>query len=254
MGRPQSIFVGDKFTNKVGSEAVVTKHISAVGFEIQFLDDFGYKTTATGGVLRSGSFKNPYHPSIFGIGYLGVGDHLIYEEGSKTKLSAAYSCWRSMIDRAARGPEGNLVNYTDCTVCDEWLCFQTFYEWYTSFPVYDFVAQIDKDILVKGNRIYSPEFCTLVPLEINMAFTVKQKYRDNGLPTGVEKTRTGRFRAAVRVKARKTSLGTYDTAEEAGKAYERGKEAQVQALGEEYRDVIEDDAYRAIMSWTAESH
>lgn len=44
---------------------------------------------------------------------------------------------------------------------------------------------LDKDILVKGNKIYSPETCCFVPQEINNLFTKRKSCRGT-LPIGVK--------------------------------------------------------------------
>lgn len=53
--------------------------------------------------------------------------------------------------------------YRGCSVCDEWLNFQNFGEWYDEnyYEVPNEVMDLDKDILHKGNKIYSPDNCVL---------------------------------------------------------------------------------------------
>lgn len=253
MALPASIAVGDKFTNRHGTEAIVIEYVSSTNITIQLLGPFKHVMRSRGDSLHKGSFKTPFCPSVYGIGYLGVGNHPMFKDAAKAKPTAAYGCWRSILLRAAQGVDKNWEHYRDCTVCEEWLCFQTFAEWYNSFEVYDFVAHIDKDILSPGNRHYAPEFCTLVPRLINNAFTVKTKYRDNGLPTGVERSGK-RFSVSLRKRSVAVGLGTFDTMEEAGEVYVKGKEEYVQSLAVEYQAVIEPRTYDAIMRWSAVGH
>lgn len=63
--------------------------------------------------------------------------------------------------------------YINCKVCDEWLNFQNFSEWFKNnyYEVEGQRMELDKDILNKGNKIYSPNTCIFVPHNINNLFT-----------------------------------------------------------------------------------
>lgn len=62
--------------------------------------------------------------------------------------------------------------YKGCSVCDEWLNYQNFAKWYDDnyYEIKGEIMCLDKDILVKGNKIYSPENCVFVPNYINVLF------------------------------------------------------------------------------------
>ena len=76
----------------------------------------------------------------------------------------AYKVWSSMHYRA-----GNIEGYLDVTISDDWYEFENFYNWYVVSYVEGW--QLDKDILVQGNREYSPNTCLMVPAVINSLFT-----------------------------------------------------------------------------------
>lgn len=103
---------------------------------------------------------------------------------------------------------------------------------------------IDKDILYKNNRIYSPQTCLLVPQRINMLFMKKpNKY---GLPTGITPTKnTGRYTTEYNGK----HLGTFDTVEEAAIAHDKAKKEAVTEVANEYKDKIPDKVYQALINW-----
>lgn len=75
--------------------------------------------------------------------------------------------WRDMLQRCY---DSNFVEnnhtYTGCSVCDEWLYLSNFKKWFEENYVEGY--QLDKDILVKGNKVYSPETCCFVPREITL--------------------------------------------------------------------------------------
>ena len=63
----------------------------------------------------------------------------------------------------ARVPE-----YIDCEVSDEFCNFQNFAKWYDR-KIYtsSYALELDKDLLVRDNKIYSPSTCCFIPKEIN---------------------------------------------------------------------------------------
>ena len=64
------------------------------------------------------------------------------------------------------------TTYKECSVSEEWYNFQNFAEWMDKNYNYETMQKwhLDKDILFKGNKIYSPERCAFVPQEINVLF------------------------------------------------------------------------------------
>lgn len=108
------------------------------------------------------SWKKNRH---YKVGVVDVGD---CEEDAK-------KCWLRMVRRCYddKFHESN-TTYLDCDVCEEWLIFSNFASWFKEHYVEGW--QLDKDILVDGNRIYSPRTCCFVPIEINSIFTNRIKY------------------------------------------------------------------------------
>lgn len=54
------------------------------------------------------------------------------------------------------------LQYTGCTVCEEWLNYSNFKVWYGQNGIKGMALDLDKDILFKGNKVYSPETCCFV--------------------------------------------------------------------------------------------
>ena len=77
-----------------------------------------------------------------------------------------YKTWKSMITRCYSDHYFlNKPAYRNAMVCQEWLTFSNFKSW---MEKQDYVGKdLDKDILVKGNTVYSPETCIFVPRKIN---------------------------------------------------------------------------------------
>ena len=113
------------------------------------------------------NIKCPYEPRTYGIGYLGEGKYKTRENG---KLTKCYDTWHSMLERCYYPKyQEKYPTYKDCEVCESWHNFQAFAEWYNDnyYEIHGEVMCLDKDILIKGNKIYSPETCVFVPEKIN---------------------------------------------------------------------------------------
>lgn len=105
-----------------------------------------------------------YQRGMFGVGYKGCEKRDLY--------SKCYIKWQNMLQRCY---DENVhkkwkPEYKDKTVCEEWLNFANFKIWYDEHCIYGNQIDLDKDILVKGNKEYSPENCVLVEHYINTLF------------------------------------------------------------------------------------
>lgn len=232
-----------------GTSCTVVKYNSNVDVVVKFNDSFGYIKSVALWDLRRGRVKNPYDRNVQGIGYLGVGDYLAYCDG---KDSLCYTTWVNMLRRCydKRSYKRN-PSYEGCSVCDEWLCFQVFAKWYYSQKGSDKRFHLDKDLLVRGNKIYSPETCCLVPKDINALISYKYK-KKNTMPTGVAQRSESRFRACLNIFGKNKIIGTYDTVEEAAFAYKVAKEDYVKLVAGKWKDSIDEVVYESLMNWTVD--
>lgn len=146
-------------------------------------------------------------------------------------------------------------SYAECEICDEWLNdHQAFYEW-VSENFYEIegedTVQLDKDILVKGNKLYSPETCIFVPKPINGLFGGTANKSD--LSKGVSFIKsTGKYRATICIEGKNVNLGLFPTEEEAFLKYKEHKEAVILAKADLYKDVIPTELYEAMVNWKIE--
>lgn len=142
-----------------------------------------------------------------------------------------------------------LVNptYRDCTVCKTWLNFQVFSDWFYSHNSYGLGYELDKDLLVSGNRHYSPETCLMIPQEINKALKTVQV---NTVVAGVRKrTNTKGYQVRVTENGRRRHVGEFYTVEEASAAYVEAKERYIKNLALSWANRIEWRAFKALMEW-----
>ncbi len=129
--------------------------------------------------------------------------------------------------------------------------FQTFAEWCQGQVGYKEGFQLDKDILFKGNLIYSEIHCVFVPQEINKLFTKRDRFRGN-LPIGVTMDRTS-FRASCQVGTGVAKfIGNFHSAESAHNAYKVFKEDYIKQQAELWKDKISDRLYLALINYQVE--
>ena len=129
--------------------------------------------------------------------------------------------------------------------------FSNFKKWYDQFNYENY--HLDKDILVKGNKHYSPDTCCLVPQEINTLLTKRQGCRGRQ-PIGVcYIKRSGKYSATIH-KMRNVHLGFFDTPEEAFQAYKSAKEQYVKEIATQYfqEGKITQRVYQALMEYQVE--
>jgi hypothetical protein len=120
---------------------------------------------------------------VCGIGFNDLDDATVVTEivdGKEVRKPCPYyKKWQGMLARcygASKKP-----CYDHSYVCEEWLIFSNFKAWMME---QDWEGKdLDKDLLVKGNKIYSPETCVFLHPKVNRFLT--KNHRQNGLPAGV---------------------------------------------------------------------
>lgn len=149
-----------------------------------------------------------------------------------------FQTWRNMIVRAySKSLHKARKTYCDVTVCSKWLRFSTFKAW---MEQQDWEGnQLDKDLLSKGDKIYSPETCVFISIELNSFLSVKTT-KTTDLPVGVHRYRNGRFAAQCHTgKDSSRFLGYFDTSQEAHEAWKKQKISRViQLIGEQTDDRV----------------
>lgn len=243
--------LGETLINNFGSEMIIVEYRKYSDIDVYFPEYSFTAEHATYNNFEKGNIKCPFEPRLFGIGYIGVGEYKASENGKTTK---AYYTWHAMLQRCYDSKlHMEYPTYSNCEVCDEWLNFQNFAAWYEEnyYEIEDKVMCLDKDILVKGNKMYSPDTCVFVPQEINLLFTKCDAARGE-LPIGVRiKTnrRTNKFEAQCKVHGKKKHIGYYSSPEEASAAYKEFKEELIKSIADEYKDYIPDKLYDAMYNY-----
>lgn len=140
---------------------------------------------------------------------------------------ASYDCWRNMIVRCYDSKEQQRhPSYIGCRVCEDWLYFSNFKEWFDKN--YRKGYELDKDILSKDCKYYSPQTCLFVPKYINSLFRTRNDGQ-YGMGVHYEKT-TNKYFAVVSIEG-KTKYGkVYSDKEDAYQEYKELKYAEIKRV------------------------
>ena len=187
--------------------------------------------------IKKGHIKNPNYPLVYGVGYVGEGVF------SFKKNKKAHSTWINILKRCYYEKFHTVrPTYKNVTVCEEWHNFQNFAKWYEeNWKSWMEGWHIDKDLLVEGNKVYSPEACCFIPNEINCLFV-------NNKQAGVRKI-GNKYIAVISIDSNKKHLGTFETYEEAENVYIKSKEQNIKRVINKYQNLISYDIYNKLFNY-----
>lgn len=248
--------VGNENFNNKGYLMRVVEYNGCSDIVVEFQDKYKGKVHSSYQKFRSGDIRNPYHPNVMGVGMVGTK----YPVKVNDKHLKEYVAWRGVIERCYDIEyKQNHTTYINVGCCEEWLYYENFYDWlHGQENFYKWYNgdkwNIDKDILIKGNKLYSPETCCLVPNRVNKLF-IKSNAMRGGLPIGVSKDR-GKFKALCNNPFTKKCefLGEYKNPIDAFQKYKKVKEFYIKQVAEiEYANGnIINKCYNAMMHYEVE--
>lgn len=233
------------YVSNSGSMYRVVEINNSLDVLIEFIDTHRYRYSVRAARALSGSVHNPYQPLKYGIGYMGVGPYVSYVSGKNT---IAYDVWNDMLKRCySKLNQQTNPTYSGCTVHPHWHNFQNFAAWYCSHPDYNKGYQLDKDLLVKGNTVYSPDTCCLLPRHLNILLQITDRGSD--LHMGVRLTYNNKYIVQVNGRKEGRCVGTYSTIEEATLAYKLAKEKHIRDVTNAIGADLYFETYNALMSY-----
>ena len=184
------------------------------------VNDLGYRTQVKEWVTKNGGKR--IQKSVFTCKY--------------------YAAWTSMLKRCySKKFLESRPSYIGTSVCSEWLYATAFRKW---MEQQDWNGKcLDKDIIVPGSKLYSPETCAFVLKATNLFVTARDACRGD-YPVGVSLCKpTGRYLARCKnpFTGKKEHLGYFSTPEEAHEAWRKRKHelAQLVAATESDTRVVE---------------
>lgn len=172
----QKVIVGEVYPTNNGGSLLVERYFNHKEVSVKFLDT-GFKTITQAGHIIRGTVRDKMRPSVFGVGFEGVGPYKYRDKGCNTSCKVV---WKSMLERCycptyhKRAP-----HYIVCSVDVVWHNFQNFAKWWEDNVPGDYGAvryHLDKDKRVPGNRVYSPETCCFLTMEENISLSKIKDY------------------------------------------------------------------------------
>lgn len=231
---------GEKYFSPVHGYIEIINYYSAYNSTIKF-DDGTILENIIFNHIKNDNIKNPNKPIIYNIGYFGIGKF--------TSKCKAYTIWKNIFSRCYdKKLQLIQTSYIDCYVDERWYNFQVFAKWFENNYRENF--ELDKDILIKRNKIYGPDTCCFVPQEINKIFSKSEKSR-NDICIGVYK-RGDTYYTQIQKFKKLIYLGTYDSFEEAFKIYKNTKEEYIKEVVEIWKYKITHNVYQALKNYLIE--
>ena len=246
----------EKYNNQ-GCLMKIVEYNKSNDIVVEFQDKHKTRVRTIYANFKSGSIKNPYYPSVYGVGIIGTK----YPRSTNCRNIKEYESWRQILRRCFDNElKDRQPTYNNVTCCKEWLNYENFYEWLHSQSNFDKWYEgkrwaVDKDIFVKRNKIYSPENCCLVPQNVNCLFLKREAERGR-YPIGVSYKENEGFVAACNnpLINRREELGCYSTSEKAFVAYKNHKEDIIKQVAKiEYgKGNITKECYEMMLNYVVE--
>lgn len=253
--------IGLEKLNKQGCLMRLVEYNNSHDIVIEFIDDYHAKIHTKYDNFKKGNARNPYAPTVYNRGISGSK----YKTHINRIPTKEYQSWRNIMQRCFDDKyKSEHPAYQDVTCCDEWLLYENFYEWAHNQENFEKWFRgdrwaVDKDILVKGNKVYSSDTCCLVPIYLNTLF-VKNNVRRGDLPIGVTyKKDMEIYRATISMIKNKRpyqlTTGRYPTPEDAFYlGYKPYKEKYIKKIAQEEYELgnITKKCYEAMMNYQVE--
>lgn len=243
--------------NSQGSLMKIIEYNNATDITVEFQDKYKTRVCTNYSNFKKGSIKNPYLPTVFGVGIIGTK----YPVSINCVHTKEYTVWKSLLKRCYDiKTKERQPYYRDIKCCDEWLNFESFCDWLHSQSNYNKWLNsnrwaLDKDILSKGNKLYSSETCCLVPQNVNCLFLRREAQRGK-YPIGVRYKNNYGFVASCHnpFTDKNEIIGYYSTPENAFDSYKKYKEDIIKQVAQIEFDKgnITKQCYDAMMKYEVE--
>ena len=154
MPMPKKDRTGEQFISNEGCEFIIVEYNRYGDIWVEFQDEYKARVHTNYNNCEKGSVKNPYHPSVYGVGFLGIGEYKSY---CNNKQTSCYIDWSCILQRGfSKKFKDKCPTYKEVTVNPECFCFQDFAEWWHNnyYEVEGERMDLDKDILCKCNKEY----------------------------------------------------------------------------------------------------
>lgn len=135
-----------------------------------------------------------------------------------------YRTWKAMLERCySRKYQKRCPTYIGCTVAEDWLTFRNFKAWMVGRDWEG--KQLDKDLLIVGNKVYAPEACIFVTGAVNKFANDHGAKRGEWMIGVIWHKQSKKYRAECRnpITNKKESLGYFTCEQQAHEAWRKRK-------------------------------
>lgn len=165
-----------------------------------------------------------------------------------------YSHWKNMLERCYGSQSDRLSpTYRLATISENFRSYSYFYEWSERQVGFNESGwNLDKDLLKKGNKHYSEDFCLFLPTEVNCLLIKSDATRgENPIGVSFDKEK-GLFESCLRMHGRKRLLGYFSCPINAHKAYKINKEKYIKEIAMKWKERIDPRGYEALINYSVE--
>lgn len=164
------------------------------------------------------------------------------------KVATFYTTWANMIARCYSNKVKNKnPTYNDCYSCEKWHRLKNFKVFFDDN--YKDGYDLDKDLLVKGNKVYSPETCVFLPREINSFLSNKYTCK-NKLYAGITwRESIRKYQVRIGIEGNSVHLGVFENIDDVVEVYKKAREQEAKKLANKYKHEIDIRAYNALMEY-----
>lgn len=241
---PEDMVTGTIHKSKSYGDFRVIKYINTKIVHIEFIDT-GFIKTAGAGDIRKGAVKDLLFRCIYGVGFIGEGEYTTRPDGGD--VCKSYRTWSNMLKRCYARIDGECPTYEGCYVSEDWHNYQNFAKWYVdNYPNDGKQYQLDKDLLVAGNKLYSKATCIFVPRWLNN-FTTDSGTARGEFPIGVSYSKIHKkYISRCDSPNGRRHLGKYDNPTDAYNAWFKRK-MEMASEYKEYMDSIDTRIYFSVV-------
>ena len=249
--------IGEENYNNFGSKIIIKEYRNSLDIDVYFPEYNWIAKNVRYDHFKEGTLKCPYEPRLYGHGYIGEGK---YKGSENRKRTRVYNTWSNMLQRCYDPKyQEKHITYKGCNASEEFHNFQNFGEW-DSENYYKIEGErmcLDKDILVKRNKVYSPDTCIYVPKTINLLFTKCDKLRGKSV-IGTTFRKNGKYKTWCNIfnpktgKSKREYLGVYATEVEAFEVYKCYKERNIKEVADYFKKEIPSELYDAMYNYEVE--
>jgi len=186
---------------------------------------------------------------------IGINDKT-YTTRKDGKFLKEYSVWQDMLLRCTEKFQDKHPTYKGVSCSENFINYSFFYEWcqeqrgFGNRDVNNRSWQLDKDLLIKHNKVYSEDNCVFIPQRINLLFTRRDTARGE-FPIGTrwnkrDKKYVAQCSWGVNIVK---YLGYFDSVKEAFTTYKVFKEQLVKDVAAEYKHQLDARVYDALMRY-----